>query len=276
MSNDAGNRLLQDALLRVLEPMARLALAQGLPFAQAEELLKQAFVRAARDARRAAGAPASRDVSQVSVATGINRREVSRITAQLRPPQVQRPAPATRVFLRWVADQRLRGRDGRPLALPRTGPAPSFEHLARAVTREVHPRSLLDELCRLGLAQLSPDGETVRLLKDRFIPAGDDPRLLGFVGQNVGDHMAAAADNVRYGDRRHLEQAIYTDELSEQAVQALAEMAQQQWQRLLAEVVPAIERLIAEDQAAGRPATRRARLGLYSYQESLPEVNDEP
>ena len=39
-----------------------------------------------------------------------------------------------------------------PRALPRVGPAPSFESLAQEVTRDVHPRALLEELLRLKLA----------------------------------------------------------------------------------------------------------------------------
>lgn len=106
MSTQDCHQLLQDAIEAVLAPLARLAVAQGLPYPQAEELLKRAYVRAARDARGQAGASTARDVSQVSVATGIGRREVKRITDALQPAAVQRPAPATRLFLRG----RARGR----------------------------------------------------------------------------------------------------------------------------------------------------------------------
>lgn len=275
MSTQDCHQLLQDAMEAVLAPLARLAVSQGLPYPQAEELLKRAYVRAAREARGQAGAAGARDVSQVSVATGIGRREVKRISETLRPAAVQRPAPATRLFLRWLSDPALRDAEGRPRALPRQGPEPSFEVLAQSVTRHVHPRSLLDELCRLGLAEAADDGQTVRLLRDRFVPPTDDPRLLAFVGHNVGDHLAAATANVVRGDRGHVEQAVYTDELSETAASAVRALAQAQWQQLLAAVVPALERLIDEDRAQGRRPTHRARLGLYSYQEPLTEVRHE-
>lgn len=273
MSNPDCHQLLQEALEAVLVPLARLAVGQGLPYPQAEELLKRAYVRAARER---SGGGTGRDVSQVSVATGLGRREVKRITDALQPAAVQRPAPATQVFLRWLAEPPLRDAEGRPAALPRQGPAPSFEALAQSVTRHVHPRSLLDELCRLGLAELVDEGQSVRLLRDRFVPPGDDPRLVAFVGHNVGDHLAAAAANVLHGDRRHLEQAVYTDELSEHAARAVRALAQAQWQQLLAAVVPALEAMIEADRAQGRAPTHRARLGLYSYQEPLSEAPDDP
>lgn len=254
-----------------MAPLARLAVGQGLPYAQAEELLKRAYVRAARDARRAAGAPASRDVSQVSVATGIGRREVKRITDELAPPAVQRPAPATRLFLRWSSDPAYRDAAGQPRVLPRVGPAPSFETLAATVTRHVHPRSLLEELTRLGLAETVDEGQSVRLLRESFVPRADDPRLLGFLAHNVGDHLSAAVSNVLNHDRRHMEQAIFTDELSPESVQAVRALAQAQWKHLMAAIVPEIERLIEADQAQGRAPTHRARLGWFSYDEPLTE-----
>lgn len=268
-------QLLRDAVEDLLAPLARLCVAQGLPFAQAEELFKRAYVRAARDARRQAGAAASRDVSQVSVATGINRREVTRIGAELQPRAVQRPAPATQVFLRWISDRKLRGRDGKPRALARSGKRPSFDSLARSVTSHVHPRSLLDELVRLGLAELDADAQTVRLLVDRFVPQQDEQRLYTFLAANVGDHLSAAVSNVIHRDRRHVEQAVFVDDLSAESAQQIRGLAQAQWRSLVTALAPQIERLIEQDQAQGRTPTHRARVGLFSYQEPLQETSDD-
>ena len=58
------------------------------------------------------------------------------------------------VFAHWRSDKRYRKRGGAPRTLPRVGPAPSFESLAQEVTRDVHPRALLEELLRLKLAVL--------------------------------------------------------------------------------------------------------------------------
>ena len=55
MSTKDRQQLLRDAAEAVLAPLARLCVSSGLPFAQAEELFKRAYVRAAREARREAG-----------------------------------------------------------------------------------------------------------------------------------------------------------------------------------------------------------------------------
>lgn len=272
---DKRDELLLAALEAVLVPMARLCVAHGLPFDRVEDLLKLAFVRAARDARRASGSAGARDVSQVSITTGLSRREVTRLSASLRPLDPPRPSPAGRLYAHWMTSPDYTEPDGRPLPLPRSGVAPSFDSLAQSITRHVHPRSLLDELQRLGLVRLSDDGQTVTLEPDRVAPTQDDAQMFGFLGANVGDHLAAATDNVVHRDRRHFEQAIYADELSLESAQAVAELARRQWSRMRADLIPELERLIEADQAAGRSAGHRARIGLFTFHEPEPEPDDE-
>jgi hypothetical protein len=199
------NQALQRAVAQLLGPLARLAVERGLKFPEIKELLKQAFVHAAVAAEAAAGAT---NVSRVATTTGLTRREVTRLAAQQPPARAGRSSPATQLFTRWAADRRLRDRKGRPKALPRQGPAPSFESLARAITRDVHPRRLLDELLRLGLASHDAATDTVCLLEQAFVPRDDRQRMLGFLGDNVADHFAAAVANVLGDERRHFEQAL--------------------------------------------------------------------
>lgn len=241
-----------------------LAVTRGLPFASIEDLLKAAFVEAARRAQpESAG---QRIVSRIATATGLTRREVTRLLSAARGLPPVRPSPATQVFTRWTSDRRLRDRRGRPRPLPRQGPAPSFEALARSVTQDVHPRTLLDELCRLGLAV--EDGDSVRLLHDSVVPAQGSDRALAFLGSNVGDHLRAGVDNLLAAAPPHVEQAVFAEGLSEASMAAFRELARAQWQALRAATVPALQALVDADAAAGREGNRRVRLGLYSYQEA--------
>lgn len=274
MSSQDRDQLLQRAVQDLLLPLARLCVGRGLPFAQAEELFKRAYVEAARQARREQGAATVRDVSQVAVATGLHRREVARI-GDAQPRAVQRPAPATQLVTRWLSDPELRHRNGRLRRLPRQGPAPSFEALAAEITRHVHARSLLDELVRRGLVALRDD-DTVELLVDRIAPTDDEARLFGFLAANVGDHLAAAVANVLHGDKRHFEQAVFSDSMSAQGLAQARTLVQDQWQTLLQTLVPALQAMIDNDRAAGRAADHRIRIGLYSFHQAMPEEPDEP
>ena len=264
---------LQSALARVLRPLADLAIARGLPYAVAEELLRTAFVSAAR---RAQPEPAAHGlVSRISTATGLSRREVTRLLQPGGAPVVSRRWPAGELFTRWLGDPTLKPPRGQPRRLPRQGTAPSFESLAQSITRDVHPRSLLDELCRLGLARLDEASDLVELQRDAFVPKGDFARMLGFLGDNVGDHLSAAVDNTTADTTRHLEQAVFADELSSESLQAMRAIVTEQWQAMFDRLVPAFEALIADDRSAGRPQDQRMRVGLYTYSTYMPGVGDD-
>ena len=250
------------ALRQLMAPLAGLAVARGVPFATAEELLKTAFVEAANVAH--ANLPSHRRVSRISTTTGINRREVSRITQAEGSTLAVRRSPATRVFTAWLSTPALRNRQGKVKPLPRQGPAPSFEALAQSVTRDVHPRSLLDELVRLGLARLEAD-DTVHAVRDSFVPKGDSGRMLAFLASNVGDHLRAAVGNVLAETPQHLEQAVFADELSRESAESFRDAMRSQWSVLLQGAVPALQTLIDADRAAGRPQDHRVRVGLYTF-----------
>ena len=265
---------LGDALDLLLAPIARLCLARGLNFAAAVERLKQSYVGAARDAH--AGRHGPRDVSRVSAATGISRREVTRISNELVAPAVVRGSPATKVFTRWAGSAKLRDRSGNPKPLRRHGRAPSFEALSYSVTHDIHPTVILDELCRLGLTRHDEATGMVHLLRDAFAPHEDQGRALAFLGSNVGDHLSAAVENVLTSEPRHLEQAIFADELSDQSMADVRSLVNAQWRAMLAEVVPKLEALIEADRMAGRHARKRVRIGLYSFNTDMPEPTEPP
>lgn len=264
------NTALSGTLNRLLVPLARLCLANGVTFAAAEEILKRAFVQEA--AAIQPGVPSHGTVSRISTATGLNRREVTRLTRSDEPIRPTKPPLVSELFARWTTAPAYRGHNDEPCVLKRQGPAPSFESLAHSITRDVHPRSLLDELVRLGLAHHDQECDCVTLCHSEFVPSGDSLQMLGLLGDNVGDHLDAAVANVLRDDRRHLEQAIFADELSAESIETLRPLVTAHWQALRDAMVPAITKLIEADRLAGRKQDRRVRIGLYTYTESTPEI----
>ncbi len=260
---DSGKAVF-DAALAVLRPLARLLVARGYKFGQAEELLKQAFVQAGSAELERTGL--DRNVSQVSITTGIHRKDVKRLVESPSDPSAHARSFAAEVFTRWVSDAKYRHR-GKPRALPQraSGGERSFESLARSVSTDVHPKTLLDELRRLGVVELDERAGTVRISADSFVPAGDAGGMFALLGGNVGDHLQAAVSNV-IGDRPPLlEQAVFADELSEESVQLAHEIARQTWRATLQALAPMLEARIADDRAAKRAADRRLRVGMYFY-----------
>ncbi len=278
MSQLDDHQALLAAARALLGPLARLLVARGVPFAEAEEALKKAMVQAAREAHPD-GQP-NRLVSRIATTTGINRREVTRLTRQDDEPAAPQRSTASNTFMRWRSHPDYLDARGEPMTLPRQGDAPSFESLARGVTQDVHPRSLLDELLRLGLARHDTEADTVALILEAFVPGNDRVRMLEFLGHNVGDHLSAAVDNVVGPVPSHLERAIFADGLSHGAVAAAEAWVAETWRGLEVSLVPFLEKLIADD--AGLPDAERQqrfRAGLYAYtarHEDAPTVPPAP
>lgn len=272
-SNDR-DEWLEHALEDVLQPLARLCLGHGLSYGRVEEQLKRAFVRAARQARRQAGATGPRDVSQVATATGLHRREVARLSAGPAAAPRTRPSPATALLTTWLSDPAYQQGAAPRARLPRHGAAPSFDALAQATTRHVHPRSLLDELVRLQLVRLDEATDTVELLQPRVVPAAGMQRLYALLGANLGDHLAAATDNVLGTGPRHVEQAVFADGLSAASVEQIQQRVRDHWSALLKDLAPELQRLIDQDQSTAQTTDRRVRVGLYSYHDIVSEDID--
>ncbi|EHR70220.1 hypothetical protein BurJ1DRAFT_1348 [Burkholderiales bacterium JOSHI_001] len=276
--DDPQRSALLAAVQAVLTPLAQLALARGLPFGTLEELLKQAFVDEADRAH--ADLLPHRRVSRVSTATGIHRREVTRLIQELREgrlghPREKRSVP-NEVVAHWLTDPRFRDRHGQPLKLPRNAPpdgGPSFEELAHSVTRDVHPRSLLDELLRRNMARL--DGDVLCLQRDAILPRGDQARMLRVLGTNVGAHLHAAVDNVQSSEPRHLERALFANGLTARSLDEVRTLVEVQWQALVQSLVPAVEAMVQRDRDAA-DATHEMRLGLYHYGHAPPPPPMEP
>jgi hypothetical protein len=270
--DEATSAALQAALARLLAPLAQLVVARGVPFLVLDEMLRGAVVSTAHAAHP--GLPEHRRASRVSAATGLNRREVNRLlalqsdaAAKAPPPALPR-SPAAMVFAHWRATPAYRTRAGAPRVLPRTGPTPSFESLAHEVTRDVHPRALLEELLRLNLATHDDARDSVALVKENFIPRGDGDRMVQWMGANVGDHFAGAIANLMGREPSHADQAIAADGLCAGSVAQVRPLLHAHWQRLTEELVPLLERLIEQDAAqasADNPNTHRVRFGLYGF-----------
>ena len=281
---DALNGAITGVLCEVLGPLARLAVARGVSHATLDELLKRTLVQAGDQLY--AELPPHRRVSRITTATGIHRREVSRLIDLLQgehaagagPAPVER-SHASELFTRWRTDPSYADRRGSPAELPRQGPLPSFETLAQGITRDVHPRSLLDELRRLGLAALDAERDTVRLVREAFVPQGDEARMLRVLGRNVGSHLSGAVDNLlQDSGRRHFEQALFASGLSEASMLEFRRRVSDQWQHLLGTMVPALEAMVARDALPAAPSGQstksgpqhQLRLGLYTFEQAMP------
>jgi len=278
LPNDRAQQSLNAAML-VLAPLVRWLLRTGVHYGAIAQGLKQVFIAEARRELERRGAKVTD--SALSVLSGVHRKDVRSLSSL---PEVRAelvPTPASQLFTRWVTDPALRlghaDGAGEPVLrrrLPRHGEMPSFEALAREVSSDVHPRTLLEELLRLDLVCI--EGEDVVLISEHFVAPRAELEAGQTLGVNVADHLNAAVHNLSGGESaRFLEQSVFAYGLSPASAERLGELARELWSPAFSAMVQAATARLDDDDAeragSARPLPReRMRFGAYYYREAEP------
>jgi hypothetical protein len=255
-----------DRVLRVMQPLVRLLLRNGVTYPAFAAALKRVFLDAA-SAELAARNMAQTD-SALTLLSGVHRRDVR----QLKRGAPTAGAPAAlglsgEVVARWMSEPEFVDSDGQPRPLRRGTDAPdagSFDALVAGVSRDVRPRAVLDDLLRLGVAH--EDESEIRLEGSGFAPRRGFEEMSWLFADNLRDHAAAAAANLE-GENNFLEQSVFVDQISAESAARLQQVSVQAWKQAFQRVMREARQRFDGD-AAGTPVpqrSHRARFGVYFY-----------
>ena len=262
-------------LRRLLRPLVAYLMRQGWGYIAFRDLLKRIYVEEALLHHEDGAAQSD---SQISLVTGINRREVKRLreeAAQPDRPESRDPMAgvnlAARVVGTWVSAAAFRDASGQPipLSIRNTGGEPGFDALLRAAHVDVRGRTVIEELERAGVIERL-EQDRVRLLRTAYTP-GDPREQLLFLAANVGDHLRSAIHNLTGGTPTYIERALFYNAIradrldaARPALAAMADRLLRQGNEQLLE-----GNLSSTDSAGGSPdetTMRRLRLGVYYYE----------
>jgi len=204
-------------MINLLDPLfaafARLTVARGILFPEFAERMKLHYINAAKHA-----AKDKITDSRLSVLTGLQRRDIARLReVKTKPPK---PTHLSRLVALWQTEAAYTPA-GKPLDLPKNGPEPSFESLARNVRRDVHARTMLDTLVETGTVAIDYKDQTVRLLQPSYQPLAGSEDQLTYLANNLGDHLNAATENVLGHQPPHFERAAHYTQLTPEQVAEL-------------------------------------------------------
>ena len=269
-----GQPTLAQALV-ILRPLVRWLLRSGVGYAELATALKPVFLEQAQaELGRLGVRPTD---SALSLLSGLHRKDIRSLSGAQADPSLPprdaaarlgKPTPASQVVTRWLAS-------GLPDTLAVAGPSPSFEALARAVSSDVHPRSVLQELLRLGIAS-EADGQ-VTLQRQAFVPDARHDEARQLLAGSVADHLAAGVHNLDAnkspdsntlpGGRSFLEQSVFADGLHPDSVAKLEQLANGLWREVLSAMVQAAVPLCEQDEPLG--GDQRIRLGMFCFSEAM-------
>ncbi len=251
----------------LMRPLVRTLIRRGVTAPAFYKLLKGVYVDVAHSDFRLDGEPPTD--SRVSLLTGVHRKDVKEILSADGDAWMEtraKTATFATVLSRWMTLPEYQASDGTPRSLPRTSAEGlSFEGLVRAVNTDIRPRTVLDELVRQDLVELD-EGGTVRLAASAALGETPDDHKLTYFAANLGDHIAAASENLAAETAPFYERAVFYNKLSSASVDAVEDNARGLAQNMLEALNAQSAALQAADLDDGE-AEERYRLGVYFYRE---------
>ena len=265
------------AIRWMLRPIIRLLVARQIPYPFLTNLLKEVYVEVAETEFALAGKRLTD--SRISLLTGVYRRDVKRVRADLRegPTIPSAVSLGGAIVARWYGTPLFLDEQGHARPLPvQSDDEPSFETLVTSVSRDIPARSVLDEWLRLGVVYFDGHGRVV-LDAGVFVPQKGEEEKIYYLGRNLHDHAAAAAHNVLGGEPPLVDRTVYYGSLSPDSVQSLSELAASSGMQALETLNRRASELKERDRGR-EDTTRRMTFGVYFYEtdnDDSPQSEDE-
>ncbi len=267
--NEKHLKPLSAAVLRLLRPLVRILLRNGVSYSTFSDFVKWVYVDVASKEFGIEGRKQS--TSRVSVITGLSRKEVMRVRKLPKPDDsasTERYNRAARVITAWRRDRNFLDIEGKPLSLPISGPGVSFSELVKRFSGDVPVRATLDELLRVGAVERLEDGR-IRLLAQSYVPESSDADKLHILGTDAA-HLISTIDHNLKSDPivPFFQRKVAYDNLPDEVLPAFRKHSAKRAQTLL----ESLDRWLAQRDRDVTPTVKgtgryQAGIGIYYFEE---------
>jgi len=267
------NQVLYAAVARILRPLIHILIRNGISYGTFADLAKWLFVDVAK--REFAIKARKQTISRVSVITGLNRKEVKRVSELATPDDQassERYNRAARVIAGWRRDKTYRNEKDQPADLPLSGDEATFQALVKKYSGDMPFRAVLDELIRVDAVAQTDDGR-VHLIARAYLPAGDETMKIHILGTDVAHLISSIRHNLMPDERGPFYQRkVMYDNLPDDVLAALRQLSAESAQKLLEKLD---NWLSDHDRDTGRKTKGAGRnvagLGIYYFEEPYEE-----
>lgn len=196
MGPDKLRQHLKEAYRRLLNPLIRILIRNGVTATEATDLVRRAYIDAATSEEFQIPGRRISD-ARIAILTGLSRKEVHKLRDRASGVESgSNPTRVARLIAAWNQDPDFTGPYGMPSALRFAGPpnkdTPSFTELVRRHGEGLSAKAMLDELLRTGLAHVDDDG-LIRNSGRSFIASKLDPAHIERLGKMIG-RLASTLD----------------------------------------------------------------------------------
>ena len=270
---DEMKKILNASILKLLRPLVRLLLRNGVSYGDFADLSKWVFMDVAS---KEFGVPGRKQtVSRVSVITGLTRKEVSRLQKIAKPDdsaishQYNR---AARVIAGWMRDKRFLNSKGEPAPLHFDQGKHNFSELVREHSGDIPPRAILDELLRVGTVAKDEDGK-INLVTDGYVPRTGDIGKLHILGTDVQLLLSTIDYNLQQGSLTpRFQRKVSYNNLPVEALADFRSISAEKAQALLME----LDRILSQQDRDLNPdikgtGRKEAGIGIYYFERDCSE-----
>ena len=234
-------KVLAKAISKMLKPLVRLLIHQNITYVGLQNLLKRTYVEVAEESCTIKTKRLTD--SRISLLTGIHRGDVKRIrTENLHQPTEKelKASLSSQLMSIWLGHQGYLDENGKAMDLFRyqNDGSPSFEELVFSVSKDKHPRSILDEWLTQDLVSIKEaDGiEKICLNQIGYVPEEDFEEKLFFAGKNIGCHLTTVAHNLENQTPAMFDRAVYYTDLTEESMNEIEALSNQRMMEILTEI----------------------------------------
>ena len=269
MSNTINN-ILNESALKILRPLVRVMLRNGISSGSFEGLVRKAYV----DEAFALGTNSNTKttISSVSAQTGLSRKEVKRLTeleASHNADVEQKYNRAVRVISGWTNEKNYTDSNGDAKILPLNNSDISFSELVKQFSGDIPTKAMLDLLITAECVKVVEDN--VHLIKHAYVPGKDSAEVINILGNDTNElintidyNLTAQEDNKRY------QRKVSTAVLNKDAIEEFKKLSNNQAQALL----ETLDAWVSQNEVdPDDDNARYVSLGIYYYeQESSGEL----
>ena len=260
-------KILAKSVLRLLEPLVRVLLRNGMAYDSFSALAKQMYVRVAFDEFAPEGK--KQTISRVAALTGLTRKEVKRLHELPRGGAIevnQRYNRATRVIGGWLNDSRFRDENAEPIELYLDDTAPSFNQLVKDYSGDIPTKAMLSTLEKAGTVSVLDS--KVRLVQHAYIPGNDSTEKLNILGTDVAELTSTINHNLEHSDDPWFQRKASNKTVSEDTLDEFRVIMGRKSMALLEELDAWMSEHEVDTLKQEDTKTRKTSVGIYYYEDS--------
>ena len=264
--------VIQTTTIRILKPLVKILLRNGIAYGTFADLARKIYVDTGFE--EAERRNQKQTVSNVSIITGINRKEVSRLREALvfdTDNSLKKFNRTVRVLAGWQHDDEFLDEDHEPRDLLLEGEAGSFTSLVRRYSGDMPVVAMLNALLDRGNIRVIDNGN-IQLINSNFLPASDSDKKLEILGIDTAEFIETIDHNicVEHPEDVWFQRKASNTQVRLEALPKIKQRINSKAQQLLED----IDASFSENETEGDEEGMAVSIGIYFYQDQ-PELDQE-